>query len=55
MGHGNRAQGNRLDGEVGYGLPVGSRFGGTPRVGFSTSEHWRDYAMRTETATSDAA
>ena len=24
---------NRLDGEVGYGLPVGSRFVGTPRVG----------------------
>ena len=27
-----------LDGEVGYGLPVGNSFVGTPRVGFSTSE-----------------
>ena len=40
---------NRLDAvqawatEVGYGLPVGSRFVGTPRVGFSTSEYGRDY------------
>ena len=38
MGHGGLASGNRLDGEVGYGLPVGSRFVGTPRVGLSTSE-----------------
>ena len=40
------AQGNRLDGEVGYGLPVGSRFVGTPRVGFSTSEYGRDLRLR---------
>ena len=39
MAHGGVAQGNRLDGEVGYGLPVGSRFVGTPRVGFGTSEY----------------
>ena len=39
------ASGNRLDGEVGYGLPVGSRFVGTPRVGFSTSEYGRDYRL----------
>ena len=45
MAHGGLAQGNRLDGEVGYGLPVGSRFVGTPRVGFSTSEHGRDYRV----------
>ena len=45
MAHGGLAQGNRLDGEVGYGLPVGSRFVGTPRVGFSTSEHARDYRV----------
>ena len=32
-----------FNGEVGYGLPVGSRFVGTPRVGFSTSEYGRDY------------
>ena len=45
MAHGGVAQGNRLDGEVGYGLPVGSRFVGTPRVGFSTSEYGRDYRV----------
>ena len=43
MSPGGVASGNRLDGEVGYGLPVGSRFVGTPRVGFSTSEYGRDY------------
>ena len=45
MAHGGFASGNRLDGEVGYGLPVGSRLVGTPRVGFSTSEHGRDYRV----------
>ena len=45
MGYGGIAQGSRLDGEVGYGLPVGSRFVGTPRVGFSASEHGRDYRI----------
>ena len=43
MAHGGLASGNRLDGEVGYGLPVGRRFVGTPRVGFSTSEYGQDY------------
>ena len=33
MAHGGLASGNRLDGEVGYGLPVGSRFVGTPTLG----------------------
>ena len=28
LAHGGLAQGNRFDGEVGYGLPVGSRFVG---------------------------
>ena len=42
MAHGSFGQGNRLDGQVGYGLPVGSRFVGTPRAGFSTSEYGRD-------------
>ena len=28
---------------VRYGLPVGSRFVGTPRVGLRTSEYGRDY------------
>ena len=45
MAPGGVASGNRLDGEVGYGLPVGSRLVGTPRVGFSTSEHARDYRV----------
>ena len=45
IAHGGFAAGNRLDGEVGYGLPVGSRFVGTPRVGFSTSEYGRDYRV----------
>ena len=45
LASGGVASGNRLDGEVGYGLPVGSRFVGTPRVGVSTSEHGRDYRL----------
>ena len=45
MADGGFAQGNRLDGEVGYGLPVGRRFVGTPRVGFSTSEYGQDYRV----------
>ena len=45
LAHGGFAQGNRLDGEVGYGLPVGTSFVGTPRVGFSTSEYGRDYRV----------
>ena len=45
MAHGSLAPGNQVDAEVGYGLPVGSRFVGTPRVGFSTSEYGRDYRL----------
>ncbi len=45
MAHGSFASGNRLDGEVGYGLPVAGRFVGTPRVGFGTSEYGRDYRV----------
>ena len=37
--------GSRLDTEVGYGLPLGSRFVGTPRVGLRTSEYGRDYRV----------
>ena len=37
--------GNRLNTEVGYGLPVGARFVGTPRVGVATSEYGRDYRV----------
>ena len=42
MAHGGLAQGSRLDGEVGYGLPVGRRFIGTPRIGVRTSEYGRE-------------
>ena len=35
--------GERVDAEVGYGLPVGARFVGTPRVGLTTSPYGRDY------------
>ena len=35
--------GDRVDAEVGYGLPVGARFVGTPRVGLTTSPYGRDY------------
>ena len=45
MAHGGVASGNRLDGEVGYGLPMGSCFVGTPRVGVSTSESGWDYRV----------
>ena len=37
--------GQRLDTEVGYGLPIGSRFVGTPRAGMRTSEYGRDYRI----------
>ena len=37
--------GNRLDTEVGYGLPIGSRFVGTPRAGVRTSEYGHDYRI----------
>ena len=45
MAHGGFAEGNRLESEVGYGLPVGRRFVGTPRVGVSTSAYGRDYRI----------
>ena len=45
MAHGSLASSNRLDADVGYGLPVGSRFVGTPRFGVGTSEYGRDYRL----------
>ena len=45
LADGGFASGNRLDTEIGYGLPVGSRFVGTPRVGFAASEYGRDYRV----------
>ena len=35
--------GDRVDAEVGYGMPVGTRFVGTPRVGLTMSEYGREY------------
>ncbi len=37
--------GDRVDAEVGYGLPVGARVVGTPRVGVATSQYGRDYRV----------
>ena len=45
MAHGGVAQGNSLDAEVGYGLPVGSRLVGTPTLGLRTSEYGQDYRL----------
>ena len=45
MAHGGVPQGNQMDAEVGYGLPVGSRFVGTPKLGWRTSEYGRDYRL----------
>ena len=35
--------GGQLDAEVGYGLPVGARFVGTPRLGLRSSTYGREY------------
>ena len=45
MAHGGASAGNRLQAELGYGLPVGSRLVGTPRFGIGTSEYGRDYRL----------
>ena len=37
--------GGQVNAEVGYGLPLGARFVGTPRVGLTTSQHGRDYRV----------
>ena len=37
------APGGQVNAEVGYGLPVGARFVGTPRVGVMRSPHGREY------------
>ena len=37
--------GDRVDAEVGYGLPVGARLVGTPRVGLTSSQYGRDYRV----------
>ena len=43
--HQMHGAGERVDAEVGYGLPVGARLVGTPRVGLTTSPHGRDYRV----------
>ena len=45
MGQHGFSQGNGINGEVGYGLPVGRRLVGTPRIGFATSDFGRDYRI----------
>ena len=42
---GGPAAGSRLETELGYGLPVGSRLIGTPRVGIGASETGRAYRL----------
>ena len=37
--------GQRLDTELAYGLPIGTRFVGTPRAGVRTSEYAREYRV----------
>ena len=37
--------GGQLNAEVGYGLAVGARFVGTPRVGLATSQYGREYQV----------
>ena len=39
--YGGQAPAGRLDAELGYGLPVGRRLVGTPRVGFGSSAYGR--------------
>ena len=38
LAYGGQSQGNRVDAEMGYGLPVSERLVGTPRVAVRTSE-----------------
>ena len=37
--------GGQFDAEIGYGLPLGARLVGTPRVGYSASQYGRDYRV----------
>ena len=39
------ASGGRLIADLGYGMAVGNRFIGTPRIGFGASETLRDYRL----------
>ena len=43
LANGGHAAGGRLAADLSYGMAVGSRFVGTPRIAFGTSEYGRDY------------
>ena len=43
--YGGRASAGRVDAALGYGLPVGRRLVGTPRLGVGTSAYGRDYRL----------
>ena len=44
--NGNGGGNRRLEGRIGYGLPVfGDRFTGTPEIGFGLSDDGRDYSL----------
>ena len=45
LGAAGPGSGNRLNAELGYALPVGSRLVGTPTFGVTTSEMGRDYRL----------
>ena len=45
LGAAGPGSGNRLDAELGYALPVGSRLVGTPKFGVTTSDMGRDYRL----------
>ena len=45
LAYGRQRQGNRVDAEMGYGLPVGDDLVGTPRVAVRASEYGNDYRV----------
>ena len=45
LGAAGPGSGDRLDAELGYALPLGSRLVGTPRFGVTTSEYGRGYRL----------
>ena len=45
LGAAGPGSGDRLEAELGYALPVGSRLVGTPRFGVTTSEYGHDYRL----------
>ena len=45
LANGGHAAGGRLAADLSYGMAVGSRLVGTPRIGFSTSGTGHDYRL----------